>query len=230
MINAEKLIYIGLMAGSVLFPFLFSFEKQISFYKKWKYLFVAILVPLVFFVVWDAIFTANGMWSFNENFVLGPHIFGLPIEEWLFFVVVPYCGVFIYEVLKLYLPRIDFNKAVYGSFVVLVLIFALLTLLYSQRDYTFFNFLFNTIFLSFMLFNNWFKKHLTHFFLAFLIALIPMFVVNGVLTAMPVVEYNPFENSGIRVYTIPFEDFFYFQLLFGMNVMIYEWLQRKKKN
>ena len=227
--NSEKFIYIGLMAGSVLFPLLFSFEKQISFYKKWKYLFVAILFPLLFFVIWDAWFTARGVWSFNDAFILGPRLFDLPIEEWLFFVVVPYCGVFIYEVLKLYLPRIDFNKAIYVSYVVLVLIFALLTLLYSQRDYTFFNFLFNTLFLSFMLFNNWFKKHLTHFTLAFLVALIPMFIVNGVLTAMPVVEYNPLENSGIRIYTIPFEDFFYFLLLFGMNVMIFEWLQRKRK-
>jgi len=56
-----------------------------------------------------------------------------------------------------------------------------------------------------------------------------MFIVNGVLTAMPVVEYNPLENSGIRIYTIPFEDFFYFLLLFGMNVMIFEWLQKGKK-
>lgn len=82
--------------------------------------------------------------------------------------------------------------------------------------------------LSFLLLNKWFKEHLTHFTLAFVVSLVPMFIVNGVLTAMPVVEYNSMEISNIRIYTIPFEDFFYFFLLFMMNIVIYEQLQRKR--
>lgn len=225
----DKLIYISLMLGSILFPLIFSFEKQITFYKKWKYLLVATILPLSFFVAWDAWFTARGIWWFNDNFILGPRLLGLPIEEWLFFVVVPYCSVFIYEVLKLYMPKVDFNKSMRIGLMVSILLFALITFLYHDREYTFFNFLFLSVFMSFLLLNVWFKKYLTHFILAFLVALIPMFIVNGVLTSMPIVEYNDLQNSGLRLFTIPFEDFFYFLLLFAMNLMIYEGLQRKKK-
>lgn len=226
----DKLIYISLMLGSLLFPFLFSFEKQIAFYKKWKYLLVATLIPLVFFVAWDAWFTERGVWWFNDNYILGPRLLGLPIEEWLFFVVVPYCSIFIYEVTKLYLPRLDINTTVNTALFLLLLMFVLITFLYCDHEYTFYNFLFLSAYITFLLFNSWFKIHLSHFILAYIIALIPMFIVNGVLTAMPVVEYNDLQNSGIRLYTIPFEDFFYFLLLFSMNVMIYERLQRKKIN
>jgi len=55
-----------------------------------------------------------------------------------------------------------------------------------------------------------------------------MIIVNGILTALPVVIYSPMEISGIKLYTIPVEDFFYFFLLLMMNVYIYEYLQRKK--
>lgn len=224
----DKLIYLSLMVGSLLFPFIFSFEKQIAFYKKWKYLFVATLIPLLFFVAWDAWFTARGVWGFNDNFILGPRLLGLPFEEWLFFVVVPYCSIFIYEVVKLYLPRVPFGKTEQIGLMVLVLFFVMLTFLYRDRDYTFYTFLFLSVFMIFLLLNAWFKKHIAHLILAFILALIPMFIVNGVLTSMPVVEYNDLQNSGLRIFTIPFEDFFYFLLLFSMNLMIYEGLQRKK--
>ena len=62
----------------------------------------------------------------------------------------------------------------------------------------------------------------TSFLISYLIILIPFLIVNGFLTAIPVVLYNDAENSGIRIYTIPFEDIFYGMLLFLLNVLIYE--------
>jgi lycopene cyclase domain-containing protein len=52
-------------------------------------------------------------------------------------------------------------------------------------------------------------------------------LVNGFLTAIPVVIYNDTENLGIRIYTIPFEDVFYGMLLVFMNIVIYEKLRGK---
>ena len=55
--------------------------------------------------------------------------------------------------------------------------------------------------------------------------------MNGILTGSfletPIVNYNNFENLGIRVFTVPIEDIGYcFSMLFG-NLMIYETLQKK---
>ena len=69
--------------------------------------------------------------------------------------------------------------------------------------------------------------NVTAFLLAYLIILIPFLLVNGLLTAIPVVLYNDSENLGIRLYTIPVEDIFYGMLLIMMNVVGYERFKAK---
>ncbi len=56
------------------------------------------------------------------------------------------------------------------------------------------------------------------FLAAYAICLIPFLLVNGLLTALPVVLYNDSENIGLRIYTIPAEDVFYGMLLVLGNV------------
>jgi lycopene cyclase domain-containing protein len=67
------------------------------------------------------------------------------------------------------------------------------------------------------------------FYLAYLITLIPFYMINGVLTWLPVVIYNPIEIMGFRVGTIPFEDHFYSLSLFLINVLFYEYYRNKSK-
>lgn len=214
--------YFALMLGSVFFPFVFSFERNVGYYKQWKALGIAIVIPGVFFIVWDALFTKLGFWSFNDQFILGPRLLGLPLEEWLFFVVIPFCSVFIYEVAKFYLHSIDFQKYVRLFFYLLVLVFSVFAVLSFGKWYTFINLASNVVFLIFVLNVSSFQKYLTHFLIAFLVACVPMFIVNGLLTALPVVEYNGTVFSNVRLFDIPIEDFSYFLLLMLMNVFVYE--------
>lgn len=61
-------------------------------------LLVATLPPvLAVFLLWDLVAHGRGHWWFDDRYVLGPRLFGLPLEEWLFFVVVPVCGLLTYE-------------------------------------------------------------------------------------------------------------------------------------
>jgi lycopene cyclase domain-containing protein len=60
--------------------------------------------------------------------------------------------------------------------------------------------------------------------------LIPFLIINGILTAIPVVIYNNDENLGKRIYTIPIEDTVYaLTMLLGV-VSIMEYLRKKVKD
>jgi len=63
--------------------------------------------------------------------------------------------------------------------------------------------------------------------LAWLLCAIPMLYVNGVLTGKPVLIYNNAENCGIRIGTIPLEDFFYHLLYMVWMLNLYEKLRTK---
>lgn len=53
-------------------------------------------------------------------------------------------------------------------------------------------------------------------------------LVNGILTALPVVIYNDMENIGLRIYTIPLEDNAYGLLMLLLNVSLMEYFYRWK--
>ena len=133
-----------------------------------------------------------------------------------------FCSYSFYEVVKFYFHKIDLQKSVRIFLYLLVLVFFVLALFSFGKWYTFINLSSNIVFLIFVLNVPSFQKHLTHFLIAFLVACVPMFIVNGLLTALPVVEYNGNVFSNIRLFDIPIEDFSYFLLLMLMNVFVYE--------
>ena len=98
------------MAVSIAGPLLLSFDKKVAYYRKWKYLFPALLFPALFFLVWDELKTRAGVWSFNDAYIIGVKLFSLPLEEVLFFFVVPFCCVFIYECIISYFPDVRNKK------------------------------------------------------------------------------------------------------------------------
>lgn len=224
----KNFTYLLLMLGSWAIPLIYSFEKQVQFYTKLKYLFPAILFSGTIFIIWDLRFEELGIWKFNPDYITGIYIMNLPIEEWLFFLVIPYCSVFIYEVLHVKLPAFEKPNFFVAISLLLLIAFALLAWFARQKLYTFFNFFLLTIYFGYTIFRNRFKTYLTKFYLTWLISLIPFLLVNGILTALPVVEYNNLHILGIRIFTIPFEDFFYFFLLLIMNLTIYEYLKNHK--
>lgn len=58
----------------------------------------AVLPVAAVFVVWDAVAIAAHMWTYNPKYVTGLGLPGrIPIEELLFFIVIPLCGLFTYN-------------------------------------------------------------------------------------------------------------------------------------
>src|SRR5688572_14223676 len=101
--------YFLILGASLAGPLALSFDKKVAFYKSWKYVVPAMILPAIFYIAWDVFFTAKQVWSFNDNYITGIHLFNLPIEEVLFFLVVPYCCLFIYACIRAYFPQLNSN-------------------------------------------------------------------------------------------------------------------------
>ena len=222
-------LYFLILLVSFIIPFLYSIF-YLDFIKKWKNFLLSTTIVAVIFLIWDAIFTKNGVWGFEEKYYLGFKILKMPIEEWLFFYIIPFCSLFTHYAFFYKFQEIKLKKS---STVLLtvVLIFISLSLLfvYNNRAYTFINY----IFLSVVLIVGVLYKIelLQKFYITFLIILVPFIIVNGILTGaiteQPVVWYDNTENLGIRLGTIPVEDIGYaFSMLFG-NMLIFEKLNTK---
>lgn len=224
----QNFTYLLLLLGTIAVPLAYSFEKQIQFYTRLKYLLPAILFSGAVFILWDLRFEELGIWNFNPRYITGIYILNLPFEEWMFFLIIPYSCVFVYEVLNLKLP--DFEKPNFFVAVSLVLLVVFIIVTYTARMYlyTFFTFFLLTIYFGYTIFRNRFKPHFTKFYLTWIICLIPFLIVNGVLTSLPVVIYNDMHILGIKIFTIPVEDFFYFFLLLIMNITIYEYMKKQQ--
>lgn len=52
------------------------------------------------FVAWDILAAGQRWWTFADRYTLGARLFGLPVEEYAFFVVVPLCALLGYEAVR----------------------------------------------------------------------------------------------------------------------------------
>ena len=226
-----KNLYLILNFGSILVPFLASFHPRLKFYKKWKSLIIAMIITNLIFITWDVIFTKIGVWGFNPDYYLGMAIFELPIEEWLFFICIPYACVFMHYALLELNPKLAFTSKT-GNLItaILFIVFALLLTFNYNKLYTLVNYGVAAIILYVLYKKN--KKLLYQYYITFLIMLIPFFIINGILTGTgipnEVVWYNNNENLGIRILTIPVEDITYAFSLIISNLFISDCLYKRK--
>ena len=221
-------LYLLLNLGSISIPFIFSFHPKLRFYKFWKSLLFALVITMTVFISWDIIFTQIGIWGFNQDYFLGFQIANLPIEEWLFFICIPYACVFTHYALLKYMPYLKLSERL-AKIIVVLLILTLVTtaLIHLDKWYTSINFLFASALIVLVQFNN--KNLFRTYFWTFLVMLLPFFIVNGILTGSyiesEVVWYNNAETLGIRLATIPIEDTVYAFSLILMNLFLNEFFQ-----
>jgi lycopene cyclase domain-containing protein len=224
-------LYLSLLLGSLLVPLLFTVFR-VDFIKHWKSFLLSTSLIAAIFLVWDALFTHLGIWKFNADYYLNFTILRMPIEEWLFFFIIPFCSLFIHFALISSYPKLSLSKKATRLIAIVLIAMTCIVLATNlSKAYTAVNSISLLLVLTLgVLFH---LNLLQRFFLSFLIILIPFFIVNGILTGSgleaPVVLYNDAENMGIRLLTIPVEDLGYaFTMLFG-NLMIFESLTRRTK-
>ncbi len=226
-------LYLILNLASISIPFIYSFEKRMYFIKWWKEVFSSIAIVAILFIIWDIFFTAQGVWGFNERYLIGFNILNLPIEEWLFFICIPYASVFTHYALRHFLP--GFVLSVLATKIItitLIIVLSIVIILHTDKAYTFLNYGLLLVVLIYSLLTI--NQEIRSFYISFLIILIPFFIVNGILTGSfieePVVWYNNTENLGIRLGTVPIEDIGYaFVMLYSNIILIEKFKNRSNK-
>lgn len=99
--------YLLVMAGCLLITLPLEFVLTARVYRRWRLLLRALLPVVAVFTVWDAIAIARGHWWYSPRYTTGWLLPGaLPIEELVFFLVIPVCGLLTYESVGTVLNRL----------------------------------------------------------------------------------------------------------------------------
>lgn len=69
-------------------------------YARWHRLLLTLLPVVVVFVVWDVLAIRAGHWDYDPAQVTGISLGGLPLEELLFFLVIPVCAILTLEAVR----------------------------------------------------------------------------------------------------------------------------------
>src|SRR5690606_36592837 len=96
----EKYSYLLINFFTIIICFIYSFHPKIRFDKYFGSFIKACIPVALFFILWDAWFTSLNVWWFNDRYLIGTRILGLPIEEILFFICIPFSCVFTFFCLE----------------------------------------------------------------------------------------------------------------------------------
>ncbi|MFZ4465235.1 MAG: lycopene cyclase domain-containing protein [Bacteroidales bacterium] len=223
-------LYFILLLGSIAVPFLLSFDRKLQFYRQWKFVIPSTLIIAAVYIFFDILMTGWGVWGFNSRYHSDIVIWHLPIEEWLFFIVIPYASIFLHESVVLYFPHIQISKK-YSDYLSYGFLVFLSVMLLLNPDKTYTVYIFATVILSLLLSLFDSSQTIRSFYLTFLLILVPFFIVNAILTGSfiesEVVWYNDAENLGIRILTIPVEDIGYAFSMILLNLLLIKLFQKK---
>jgi lycopene cyclase domain-containing protein len=219
--KAEYLLFnLIVIAG----PLALSFEPTIRFVKQWKFILGAIVLSAIPYLVWDSL-VANRHWFWNVKYTLGPRLFRLPLEEWLFFVTVPYSCLFSREVLRKYLSNHIDRELEWLRVGLFALMPVGLLVFRTGREYT------GLVLIAFGVISFLDRQLRTDLLLQtrsywyFLVVLVCTLIFNSYLTARPMLIYEAAYQLDFRVITIPIEDFGYGLGHLALTAICYDWLK-----
>ncbi len=177
----EHWLYFLINAGAISIPLIATFDRRLSFHRQWIHLFPALLLTMAVFIPWDMAKTHLGVWGFNSRYVSGIYLGNLPLEEWLFFIAIPYACLFTYHSLNYLVAKDIIGRYATKAAWVLGAGLLLIGLFNTGRLYTSVTFISTGLFLLIHAFIIR-AAYLGRFFLMYVITLIPFFMVNGLLT------------------------------------------------
>lgn len=226
----EKYTYLLINFFTIIICFIYSFDRRIQFNRQFVPFIKASVLVSVPFILWDVWFTKIGVWWFNDAYLIGLKLFGLPIEEWLFFICIPFSCVFTFFCLTKFFNLNwlnGFNNIIAFITIIVCIVIGLLNI---EKTYTFVTAMLTAgtmIYLHLITRVKWIGQASFIFF----ILMLGFFPVNGILTGTglenPIVNYNSKEFLNTRLGTIPIEDAVYGYSQFLWNIFFFYKFKRK---
>ena len=102
----RHLSYVLVLAGCLAAAIWLEPILRVNVFRRRRRLLLTLLPVVVVFVAWDLAAIAAGHWTFDPEQTTGVLLpGGLPLDEGLFFVVVPVCAVLGFEAVRAVLRR-----------------------------------------------------------------------------------------------------------------------------
>lgn len=93
-----KFGYVAMLTFTVFGSFWLEIALKVRVLKRIKRVLMSIIPVAILFLIWDAYAVANGHWKFDPEQVLGIYgPFEIPLEEYLFFIIVPMAAIMTIE-------------------------------------------------------------------------------------------------------------------------------------
>ena len=104
--DLDRFQYLLLMGACLAITLPLEFVLGARVWRRPRRLIAALALPVALFVVWDLFAIDRGHWTYNPTYVTGWKLPGrLPIEELVFFIVIPICSLLTYEAVGRVLRR-----------------------------------------------------------------------------------------------------------------------------
>lgn len=88
-----------------------EFVMRARVYRRWLRLIMVLIPVVVVFTLWDALAIRSGHWYFDLNQITGVYtVFNVPLDEILFFTVIPICSILTYEAVRAIRPDLESRK------------------------------------------------------------------------------------------------------------------------
>lgn len=101
-----RFAYLAVLAGCLGGALWLEPVFRVNVLRRWRRLLLTLLPVVVIFALWDLAAIAAGHWTFDPDQTTGILLPGdLPLDELLFFVVVPICAILGFEAVRAVLCR-----------------------------------------------------------------------------------------------------------------------------
>lgn len=221
-----KLVYLLLDLGTLAAAIGMGLYWSQPWLKQWRQTAIAIGLAVLPFVLWDIWATAQGHWSFNAAYTTGLRLFGLPVEEILFFPVVSLAALAVWQRVQ---GAASAERPVSRHWLAVPTVAAGVVFVAGQgRGYSMAASVVALLFCAWLVSSVHGRGLLTLGWLRYQVILLVLFALfNSLLTGLPVVLYGEAHIVGWRLGSIPVEDVLFNFVLVNLVVVWADAVRRR---